>query len=93
MRVDYQQRLGRIVDWMRTVGDPWMRDDRNMCPQPGSDLAADDADKPATSPLAHYGIVMALAHLGAVVDVMVGESPRRRHWAHLTTPDGPASRR
>jgi hypothetical protein len=72
-----QQRLDRIVEWMQTVGDPWMRDEANTRPEPGSDLAADDAEKPETSPLAHRGIVMALDHLGSVVDAVVREPPKR----------------
>lgn len=84
MRDDDQQRLNRIVEWMHTVGDPWMRDGQNTRPQPGSDLAADDAEKPETSPLAHRGIVMALDHLGSVVDAVVREPPKRLK-AHFTT--------
>jgi hypothetical protein len=72
-----QQRLDRIVEWMQTVGDPWMRDVRNSRPEPGSDLAADDSEKPETSPLAHRGIVVALDHLGSVVDAVVREPPKR----------------
>ncbi|WP_131812879.1 hypothetical protein [Mycolicibacterium peregrinum] len=81
--IDDQQRLNRIVEWMQSVGDPWLRDDRNIEPQPGSDLAADDAENPATSPLAHYGIVMALDHLGSVIDAVVRDRPTRLK-AHFT---------
>lgn len=80
---DDQLRLARILDWMKDVGDPWMRDGANAQPQPGSDLAADDAEHPPSSSLSHRGIVMALDHLGAVVDaVMVG--PPKRLNAHFT---------
>jgi hypothetical protein len=69
---------------MRTVGDPWMRDDRHTRPGGGSDLAADDAEKPETSLRAHFGIIMALDHLGSVVDAMVNDD-RMRHYAQFTT--------
>lgn len=65
------------MEWMQRVGDPWMRDEQNTRPQPGSDLAADDAPGPASSPIAHRGIVMAFDHLGAVVDAVVREPPQR----------------
>lgn len=81
---DAERRLNRIVHWMQTVGDPWMRDERNTRPEPGSDLARDDAHKPESSPLSHYGIVMALDHLGSVVDAVVREPPKRLK-AHFTT--------
>jgi hypothetical protein len=67
---------------MQKVGDPWMRADHS--PHVGSDLAADDTDSPATSPIALHGIVMALDHLGAVVDAMLSGNPMR-HYAHFTT--------
>lgn len=68
---------------MYTVADPWMRDEANTQPQPGSDLAADDAKHPPSSPLSHRGIVMALDHLGAVVDAVVAGPPKRLN-AHFT---------
>jgi len=80
---DDQQRLGRIVDWMQTVGDPWTKDAANAQPHAGSDLAADDANHPASSPLSHRVITMALDHLGAVVDAVVA-SPPKRLSAHFT---------
>lgn len=80
---DDQQRLNRIVEWMYTVCDPWLRDEANTLPQPGSDLAADDAEHPASSPLSHRGIVMGLDHLGAVVDAVVAGPPKRLK-AHFT---------
>ena len=61
-----------------------MRDDRHICPEAGSDLAADDAETPETSPLAHYGIVMSLDHLGSVVDTMVTDEGPRRLKAYFT---------
>jgi hypothetical protein len=80
---DDQERLNRIVDWMYTVADPWMLGERNTIPEPGSDFAADDAAELATLPLAHRGIVMALDHLGSVVDAVVREPPKRLK-AHFT---------
>lgn len=80
---DDQQRLACIVDWMQTVGDPWTKDAANAQPQAGSDLSADDANHPASSPLSHRVIAMALDHLGAVVDAVV-TSPPKRFSAHFT---------
>jgi hypothetical protein len=74
---DDQQRLARILDWMRTVGDPWLRDGRNTQPEAGSDLALDDAEGPASSPLAQRVLVMALDHLGFVVDAVFSGPPKR----------------
>lgn len=84
---DAQRRLNEIVQWIQTVGDPWMRDERNARPLPGSDLATDDEEKPESSPLSHYGIVMALDHLGAVLDAVVREPPKRlkAHFSSLRT--------
>jgi hypothetical protein len=81
---DVQRRLNEIVQWMQTVGDPWMRNVKNTRPQSGSDLAEDDAHKPESSSLSHYGIVMALDHLGSVLDAVVREPPKRLK-AHFTT--------
>lgn len=72
-----------IVQWMYEVADPWMRDGRNARPEPGSDLANDDARPPANSPIAHRAIVMALDHLGGVVDA-VAAGPPKRLKAHFT---------
>lgn len=77
---DDQQRLARIVDWMQTVGDPWTQDAAK--PQAGSDLAADDANHPASSPLSHRVIAMALDHLGAVVDAVLTSPPKRFSGQH-----------
>ncbi|MDF3339933.1 hypothetical protein P3H80_21025 [Mycolicibacterium septicum] len=74
---DQQQRLARILDWMRDHGDPWLQDGRNGQPEPGSDLARDDAEGPASSPLSHRVLVMALDHLGFVVDAVWGGPPKR----------------
>lgn len=68
---------------MYAVADPWMRDADNTKPQPGSDLAIDDQEHPASSPISHRGIVMALDHLGAVVDAVVASPPKRLN-AHFT---------
>jgi hypothetical protein len=62
---------------MRTVGDPWLRDAWNFQPEAGSDLALDDAEGPASSPLAHRVLVMALDHLGFVVDAVCSGPPKR----------------
>jgi hypothetical protein len=62
---------------MQTVGDPWLRDRRNSQPEAGSDLALDDAESPASSPLAHRVLVMALDHLGFVVDAVFSGPPKR----------------
>lgn len=80
---EQQARLDRIVRWMYEVADPWLRDGRNAQPQPGSDLAGDDAEPPVTSPIAHRGLVMALDHLGAVLDAVVAAPPKRLK-AHFT---------
>jgi hypothetical protein len=80
--VNDEQRRGLVAEFMQKVGDPWMRVDHS--PQPGSDLAGDDTERPATSPVALHGIVMALDHLGAVVDAMLSGNPMR-HYAHFTT--------
>jgi hypothetical protein len=53
-----------------------------------SDLAEDDAGTPMTSAVAVYQIVMALDHLGSVVDALETtlETDRpMRHYAHSTT--------
>lgn len=74
-----------VVQWVREVGDPWTikgRADRR--PRNGSDLASDDAGQSETSRVAHHGIIMALDHLGSVVDAMICDKPMR-HYAHLTT--------
>lgn len=81
---EQQQRLERIVGWMQTFADPWMREEQHGHPEPGSDLAVDDAHRPPSSALAHYGISMALDHLGSVVDAVVSDQPMR-HKAHFTT--------
>jgi hypothetical protein len=81
--VNDQQRLDRIVNWMHTVADPWMRNAANAEPRTGSDLAVDDSKGPATSPLSHRGIIMGLDHLGAVVDAVVAGPPKRLN-AHFT---------
>lgn len=78
-----RERLNQIVNWIYTVADPWMRDAANAEPQAGSDLAVDDSEGPATSPLSHRGIIMGLDHLGAVVDAVVAGPPKRLN-AHFT---------
>jgi len=83
VRDEQQQRLDRIVEWMYTVADPWMRDRSSVQPQAGSDLAEDDTYGLAVSPPPHRGIVMALDHLGAVVDTMV-TGPLKRLNPHFT---------
>ncbi|TFV59401.1 hypothetical protein E4P42_08280 [Mycobacterium sp. PS03-16] len=80
---DSQRRLDRIVKWIYEVADPWMQDAANAQPQPGSDLAVDDAEHPPSSPLSHRGKVMALDHLGAVVDAVAASPPMRLN-AHFT---------
>jgi hypothetical protein len=74
---DQQQRLVRILEWMRDHGDPWLRDGGNAHPGPGSDLALDDAEGPMSSPLSHRVLVMALDHLGFVVDAVWSGPPKR----------------
>lgn len=74
-----------MVEWMRNVGDPWMKVDK--APAPGSELAEDDKTKPTVSSVASYGIVTALDHLGSVVDAMMNSfehSVPIRHYAHFT---------
>lgn len=87
MSDEQQKRLDRIVQWMYTVADPWMRNGANGTPQAGSDLAGDDSEGPATSPLSHRGIIVALDHLGAVVDAMAAGPPKRLnpHFTVLRT--------
>lgn len=68
---------------MHTVADPWMQDGSNGTPRAGSDLAEDDSHGLPVSPIAHRGIVMALDHLGAVVDA-VHEAPPKRLNAPFT---------
>lgn len=72
-----QDRLDKIINWMVTVGDPWMKGGTDAQPQPGSDLAADDSDPPASSALSHRVLVMGLDHLGSVVDSMLAGDPKR----------------
>lgn len=62
---------------MQTVGDPWLRDGGNTQPEANSDVALDDAEGPASSPLVHRGLVMALDHLGFVVDAVLSGPPKR----------------
>lgn len=69
---------------MRDVGEPWMADGHDLNPQEGSALAGDDKMTPKTSPVASYGVLTALDHLGAVVDAMQSDTPLR-HYAHFTT--------
>ena len=72
------------MQWVRDVGDPWtIKGKVDRRPRPGSDLAADDVIESETSKVAHHGIVMALDHLGSVVDAMVSDEPMR-HYAPLT---------
>jgi len=80
---EQQARLDKIVQWMYEVADPWMRDGRNARPEPGSDLASDDAQPLVNSPIAHRAIVMGLDHLGGVVDA-VAAGPPKRLKAHFT---------
>ena len=83
VNVDHEPRSG-IVEWFREVGDPWMLKGRvDRRPKPGSDLAADEAGglKPS---VAHHGVVIALDHLGSVIDAMVSDESMR-HYAHFST--------
>lgn len=74
---DQQQRLAKILDWMRDHGDLWLRDGRYAQPERGSDLARDDAEGPLSSVLSHRVLVMALDHLGFVVDSIWSGPPKR----------------
>lgn len=74
---DQQRRLARILDWTHDHGDPWLRDGSNAKPEPGSDLARDDAEGPVSSPLSHRVLVMALDHLGFVADAVWSGPPKR----------------
>lgn len=62
---------------MRDHGDPWLRDGSNGRPEVGSDLADDDAEGPVSSGLSHRVLVMALDHLGFVVDAVFEGPPKR----------------
>ncbi|CAA0096162.1 Uncharacterised protein [Mycolicibacterium vanbaalenii] len=62
---------------MRDHGDPWLRDRRKGQPKPGSDLARDDTEGPPVSPISHRVLVMALDHLGFVVDAVWSGPPKR----------------
>jgi hypothetical protein len=79
-----EERRRRVVDWMRREGDPWMRAGRSHTPSPRSALAADDAATPHTSTVAVHAIMMALDHLGSVVDAVESGRPMR-HYAPFTT--------
>lgn len=70
-----EERRDRVVQWMREIGDPWMRPGAPGEAAAGSELAADDAAGPQISPVAHHGLLMALDHLGAVVTALI-ENPR-----------------
>lgn len=74
---DDEQRLAQTLDWMNKVGDPWLRDGTSGRPEAGSDLALDDAEGPASSPVVHRVLVMALDHLGFVVDAVFSGPPKR----------------
>lgn len=81
-----EERRGRVVTWMRDVGDPWMKADKS--PASGSELAEDDKTKPIVSSVASYGLVTAIDHLGSVVDAMMNSHTHgqpMRHYAHFTT--------
>ncbi|MFL0288806.1 hypothetical protein ACJH6H_26545 [Mycobacterium sp. SMC-21] len=77
MSDEQQATLDGIVRWMYEVADPWMRDGLYSRPQPGSDLANDDAVPPENSMIAHRAILMGLDHLGGVVDAAAAGPPRR----------------
>lgn len=79
-----EERRDRVVQWMREIGDPWMRPGAPGEAAAGSELAADDAAGPQISPVAHHGLLMALDHLGAVVDAMTS-GVQIRHYAHFTS--------
>lgn len=75
------ERRGAVVEWVRTVGDPWIQTEHP--PAPGSPLAGDDKAEPKVSAIARFGIATAVDHLGLVVDAM--ESDRLfRIYAPLT---------
>lgn len=62
---------------MRDHGDRWLRDGRYNQPEPGSDLARDDEEGPESSGLSRRVLVMALDHLGFVLDAVWSGPPKR----------------
>lgn len=74
---DQQQRLAQILDWMLNHGDVWLRTGSYAQLEQGSDLARDDAEGPVSSVLSHRVLVMALDHLGFVVDAVQSGPPKR----------------
>lgn len=79
--MDDPQRRGAVVNWVREVGDPWIKVHHH--PDPGSSLAADDIVEPRVSELARFSILTSIDHLGMVVDAMESDLPFR-HYGPLT---------
>jgi len=67
--VDDVQRRDSVIKWVQDVATPWLATEH--LPAPGSELADDDKVEPRVSELARFGLVVAIDHLGLVVDALV----------------------